>query len=447
MRKVKFVSLLLCFTLLVVAFTGCGNKDQEGGDVTTGDKDVEQGETTDQSEEKETESKEEKEEETTITYWQHSSQARDDMMKALAFEFMEQNEDIKVKMEFIPESDYSTKLISSLATDSAPDIMQVQSGMVKRLVKSDSIQPLDESVLSATDIENEFVPATVDALNVDGKYYGLPTDVQTIVMYWNKKLVAEEGLDAENGPKTWDELLDWAKKLTKHEGDTMIQSGWGTKGYAPEVEAIIAQYGGEMVDDEGNFVFADDPNAVEAIKFMVDAYKEHKVYDLEFMKNWAGFRQEKVAIMLGHPAMFGNLKLTAPNVDLGIGLIPAKDDKHTTIVTSWAYVLSSKANAEAGTKFIEYLGSEDVEKRWTEQTGELPARKALLQDEELTEDPQLEILLSSLDDSYVGHLQLPSTYEIWKNGYERLILTDDPIEDILQDIQQELNSEIAKDLE
>lgn len=427
MRRAKILSLFLCILIFASTFTGC---TQSGTAPASTD----------------TQPAPEENKKVTITYWQHSSQARDNMMKALAYDFMQNNPDIEIKMEFIPQDDYSTKLISSLATDAAPDVMQVESGMIARLVKAEAIQPLDENVLSVDTIKNDFIPASVDALQVDGKYYGLPTDVQTIVMYWNKDLAAAAGLDAEKGPQTWDELLDWAKKLTKFENGKMIQSGWGEKGYHPEVQAFVVQNGGKMVDENGQYCFADDPKSVEAIKFLVDAYREHKVYDLQFMANWAGFRVGKVAIMLGHPAMFGNLKQTAPNINLGVGLIPAKEGKHTTIVTSWAYVASKKANSEAATKWIQYLTSHEVEKRWTQETGELPARKALLTDEDLTKDPQLQILLSSMNDSSVGYLQMGILNNIFKKAIEGFLPTDEPLEDTLKKIQEELNKEIAKDL-
>lgn len=421
MRGRKLTILLLTTVLLGGVVSGCGKKDNSpaaGG----GDKKV------------------------TITYWQHSSPARDKMIQDLAKEFMEKNKNITIKTEFIPEDSYSTKLISSLATDAAPDVMQVESGMIPRLAKSGSIQPLDEKVLSTDKVASEFIPATVDGLKYNGKYYGLPTDTQTIVLYWNKDLAKSAGLDAENGPKTWDELRDWAKKLTKTEGGKMSQSGWGEKGYNPEVQALVNQYGGKMVDENGKYVFADDAKAVEAIQFMVDVYKKDKVYDTQFMKNWAGFRQGKVAIMLGHPAMLGNLKQTAPNVKLGMSLIPAKDGKNTTIVTSWAYVTSKKANSEAATKWIEFLTSKDVQKKWTKQTGELPARKELLTDSELTSDPQTKLLLSSLTDSKVGHLQMGILNKIWSEGFEKMILTEAPVKDTLKAMQDSLNQEVSKDL-
>jgi ABC-type sugar transport system, periplasmic component len=382
----------------------------------------------------------------TLTYWQHSSSARDNMMKTIAYEFMQDNPDINIKMQFIPEDSYQSKLIPALATNAAPNIMQIQSGMVERLVKAKAIQPLDESVMSTATIKSDFIPATVDGLQVGGKYYGMPTDTQTIVAYWNKDLVSAAGLDAEKGPQTWDEMLAWAKKLTKTENGKMTQSGWGEKGYHPDVQAFVFTNGGKMTDSTGKYVFADDPKSIEAIKFLVDAYKVDKVYDTQFIKNWAGFRQGKVAMMLGHPAMLGNLKLTAPTVKLGIGLVPGKNGKHTTVVTSWAYVMSKNANAVAGTKWIKYLSSLEVEKRWTQQTGELPARKALLTDKDLTSDAQLSILLSSLNDSQVGTLQTGALETIWNDGYQKLILTDASFTETLKKIQDQLNVEIAKDL-
>lgn len=420
MKTKRLISALVCVLLITAVFAGCSGSGTKSTDTSSN--------------------------KVTLVYWQHSSAARDDMMKTLAYEFMQANPDINIKMEFIPEADYSTKLTSALATSAAPDVFQVESGMISRLVKAEAIQPLDEKVMPADQIKNDFVPAAVDALQVGGKYYGMPTDMQTIVLYWNKDLLKAAGLDSEKGPQTWDELLDWAKKLTVLKDGKMIQSGWGEKGYHPEVQAFVYENGGKMTDDSGKYVFADDPKSVEAIKFMVDAYKVSKVYDTKFMATWAGFRQGKVAMMLGHPAMYGNLKQTAPNVKLGIGVIPGRNDSHTTAVTSWAYVASKKANSSAATKWIQYLSSKDVEKRWTKSTGELPARKELINDPDLVADPQAKILLSSLNDSKVGTLQTAALNKIWSDAYQKLILTNAPLEDTLKQMQNDLNAEAAKDL-
>ncbi len=384
----------------------------------------------------------------TLTYWQHSSAARDEMMTSLVERFEKENPDIKIKCEFIPEADYSQKLIPSLATDTAPDVFQVQSGMVPKLAGVGAIQPVDESVMPASMIEQDFVAAATDGLKYQGKYYGMPTDVQTIICFWNKTLAAEAGLDAEKGPQTWDECFDWARKMTKTGADgAMSQSGWGTKGYAPEVLSYVEQMGGRFFDEEKNqFVFADDPTSVEAISNWVSLYTKDKVYDTQFSKNWAGFRQGLVGMMLGHPAMLGNLPVTAPDLDFGVSLIPANGDSRASCLTSWGYVMSAKAPSEQATRFIEFLSSEAVEKEWTLKTGELPARKALLNDPEIMADPKTAVAINSLNDSFVGRLQTGALNDAWSEAYDKLMHTEEDIQTILSDCQAKMNEELANGL-
>lgn len=439
----KMVSLLVAAALVAGGISGCAKApEKEAAGETAGQEKTTDGGKTEEAA-AETQKSDGAGEPVTLTYWQHSSAARDEMMTELVKTFEEQNPNIKVKLEFIPESDYSQKLIPALATDTAPDVFQIQSGMVAKLAQSGAIKPLAETVMSADSITADFVPAAVDGLKYDGKYYGMPTDLQTIVMLWNKDLVAEAGLDAENGPQTWDEFFDWARKLTKTEDGKLVQSGWGGKGYAPEVLSIIEQYGGTFYDDAaGQYVFADDPKVLEAIEAYTAPYKIDKVYNTEFVKNWAGFRQGLIGMMLGHPAMIGNLPQTAPDLNFGVGLIPAKDGSHATCVTSWGYVMSAKAPDEAATRFIEFLSSEDVEKQWTKKTGELPARKALLDDADLKSDPKVAVAIESLNDSFVGTLQTSALNTIWTEAMDRILKTDEPLETILKDAQDKMNQEL-----
>ncbi len=425
----KFLATLLSAMMVVSVFAGCAPKEKNPKPST---------ETPNSS------TQEDKPVE--LTYWQHSSQARDEMMQAIADDFTKANPNIKVKMEFIPQADYNNKLIPALATATAPDVFQIQSGMVAQLAKSGSIQPLDESVMSTKDIQNDFIPATVDGLKYDGKYYGMPTDTQTLLMFWNKALVSAAGLDAEKGPQTTDELFEYARKLTKYEKGSMAQSGWGFKGYGPEVTSFVEMYNGKFFDASSNkFVFADDANALKALNDTSALIRGKEIiFTEQFMKNWAGFRESKVAMMLGHPAMIGNLKKTAPDVDYGLALIPTKDGKRASCVTSWGYVMSKKANPVAATKLIEFLSSEEVEKKWTLTTGELPARKALLADAELIADPKLKLALDSLNESFVGPIQTGPLDTILRKMYEEIMLTDKPIEAIAKDYQEKLNAEVSK---
>ncbi len=437
----KIFKTMLVMIMIIGLLSGCSEKSSDGSASPTNEPtNAATGESS---------SDNQASEKVELTYWQHSSEARDAMITSLVEKFEAENQNITVNLQFIPQDDYTSKLIPALATDSAPDVFQIQSGMVNKLASEGSIQPLAEAVISTEEIESDFVPSTVDALNYDGKYYGIPTDTESLLLYWNKDLLSAEGLDAENGPQTWDEMFEYARKLTKTGNGTMTQSGWGHNGYWPEITSIVQQYGGKFYDSgTGTYVFADDPVSVQAITDMSNMIRVDKVYDVNFMANWAGFREGKVAMMLGHPAMVGNLATTAPNLNYGLGLIPAADNgSRSCCVTSWAYVMSSNsAKAEAATKLINYLGSEEVEKQWTQTTGELPARKSLLDDSELKSDAKVAVCLESLNESFVGPLQTSALNGIWSTYYEKITQTDEALDAILKECQVALNEEAAKEL-
>lgn len=431
----RAMGILLSSVMLLGVLSGCGGNSSSAGSAASGSQAANQAES-------------QTGEQVTLTYWQHSSAARDEMMTKLVAEFEAANPDIKVNCEFIPEGDYTQKLIPSLATDTAPDVFQVQSGMVSKLAQAGSIQPLDDTVMSPEMIEEEFVAAATDGLKYEDKYYGMPTDMQTIICFWNKDLAAEAGLDAETGPQTWEEFFEWARTMTKFdENGNLTQSGWGGKGYWPEVVSFVEQKGGTFYDEAANqFVFADDPTSVAAVEEYASLYRVDKVYNTEFSANWAGFRQGLIGMMLGHPAMLGNLPTTAPDLNFGVSLIPANGDSRASCVSSWGYVMSAKAPSEAATRFIEFLSSEEVEKQWTLQTGELPARKALLEDAELKADPKASVALASLNDAFVGHLQTAAMNTIWTESYEKIMYTDQDVQSVLKECQDNLNAELANGL-
>ena len=121
-------------------------------------------------------------------------------------------------------------------------------------------------------------------------------------------------------------------------------------------------------------------------------------------------------------------------------------ENHLSCVSSWAYVMSSKAPSKAATIFIDFLASEEVEKMWTSETGQLPVTKSLLNDDSLKTNPKIAIAISSIENSVVGTLQTGAMNKIWSNGMSRIMNTDEKVEDVLRDIQNQLNEELHSEL-
>jgi len=382
----------------------------------------------------------------TVVHWQHHSDARQKMVQQFAEAFMKEHSNITVQIESIPQADYWNKLVTTVASGQGPDVFQIPAGKAVEFIASGQVQPISQKVLAQDKVQKEFMASTLDPFSSQGKIYGLPTDVQTIILIYNKDLFKAAGLDPNVPPKNWDEVLSFAKKITKIGADgKMTVSGLGLGGYHPVVNTLMYQAGlKDTIDSKGNFAFAADAAALEAFKWYCDLTTVHKVYDPKFGSRWTGFRAGTVGMVFSHPAMMGNFKLTAPTVNWGVSEVPEYKGNRTNVVTSWGYVISKKANADVATMWMDYLTNEAAQKKWTAETGELPARTKLLDDADLTKDPNIKIAFESLKKAKPSRFTDPAYEPLIQKAWNMVLLEGKSPADALKWAEDQMNAEKKK---
>lgn len=127
--------------------------------------------------------------------------------------YNEEHEDVKVQVTFVPDSAWTEKLKAAQGTGTTPDVWCVNLNKVDTEVKLGSIQPLDEYLDASyfEDLEDNFKAIA----EVNGRYYAFPYQVEAgQVLYYRKDMFEAAGLDPNSPPKTWDELYEYAQKLT-----------------------------------------------------------------------------------------------------------------------------------------------------------------------------------------------------------------------------------------
>ena len=85
------------------------------------------------------------------------------------------------------------------------------------LIDEDAIVPIDNFVKTADDKAwiGGFYKAFLQNGQIGGKTWGVPFQRSTVVLYWNKELFKEAGLDPNKAPQTWAKMTSMAQKLTK----------------------------------------------------------------------------------------------------------------------------------------------------------------------------------------------------------------------------------------
>lgn len=122
-----------------------------------------------------------------IEYWQYVFDTRVEAMDQLIAEFEAANPDITVVHQTFPYADYQTRLVAAKAAGQGPDVAQLFYGWVDQFVDGELLQPLDPEVFPPEQIEAEFFPI-VTAMKRNDQYYGLPTAVRSLALFYNKQL-------------------------------------------------------------------------------------------------------------------------------------------------------------------------------------------------------------------------------------------------------------------
>jgi len=125
-----------------------------------------------------------------IEYWQYFFAQRVEAIDALIEQFEAENPDITVKHSNFPYAQYRTKVAAAVPAGEGPDVVQLYYGWLKDYLKADLLVPLPADAFPQSEVEDEFFPI-VSAMEVDGAYWGMPTAVRSLALFYNKTLFEE----------------------------------------------------------------------------------------------------------------------------------------------------------------------------------------------------------------------------------------------------------------
>ncbi|MEV5494651.1 extracellular solute-binding protein [Nonomuraea fuscirosea] len=143
--------------------------------------------------------------------WWHLSTA--EPLKSLwaqrAKEFEAKNPHVTIKATVLENEAYKAKLTTITQSGKAPDVFASWGGgVLKQQIDAGLVKDISADV---ADVLPNFTPAALSAYQLDGKTYGLPTDIGMVGFWYNKKLFEKAGIT--EAPATWSAFLEDVKKL------------------------------------------------------------------------------------------------------------------------------------------------------------------------------------------------------------------------------------------
>ena len=131
------------------------------------------------------------------------------LIDTFANDFQKENPGIKVKPIYSGSYQESiTKALTAVKSNDAPTMSVLLSTDMFTLIDEEAIVPFDPLIKTPEDQAwlKGFYPAFMENSQTGGKTWGIPFQRSTIVLYYNKEMFKEAGLDPNKGPATWKEM-------------------------------------------------------------------------------------------------------------------------------------------------------------------------------------------------------------------------------------------------
>ncbi len=338
------------FLIISIFITGCGSESANGG-----------------SKEKVT---------LNLALW---DEGLSEVLNKSIAEFEAEHKNVEVKVTYTPWSDYWTKTRTSLAGGSGPDVFWINGSNFYKYAASGFIKNLKPIIEKEKFDTSVYTPSLLDLYSFNGELHGMPHFLDSIALFYNKKMFDEAGLSYPDETWTWDTVEEVGAKLTNKDK--------GIYGYVAQVKPqegyynLVPQAGGYILSPDKKKSGINSPEALSAFKWMKHLMDEGISPTMQQQME----TEPKQIFNSGRAAMIPLISVNVPESfeilgdDLGLAPLPA-GKKKASVVHGLSWVINEntekeqlawelvkkltgeKANeyiAESGFSIPAYLGTED----------------------------------------------------------------------------------------
>lgn len=347
---------------------------------------------------------------TNLTYisYELTSAAAGPELKRQVADFEKANPTISVEAIPTPLAQYTAKVATMAKAGEMPDVATADVLWLRGWINEGYLKDLSPYVDKAGGKQylGQFYDTLVNLASDGNKVYAIPAFAGGYLIYYNTEMYKEAGLDPAKPPKNWDEMLAYAKKLTKKDasGNT-VQWGWGIHGQ--NIPADVSRFmqwmysnGAEPLSPDGKTALLDQPKAIETLKFWSELYTKHGVVPPGAVQAGPGevrsmFAQKKIAMLVG--IIWGVDQVFAENPALrpvtAIAPFPKQVPNAPSLFQAVYNVMAaSSKRPEEAWKLLEYFGRPESGLGLYKATRYGPVRPAIFERPEVKSDAYAQVL-------------------------------------------------------
>jgi len=358
---------------------------------------------------------------------------------------------IKTSVEVTPWTEYWTLLEAAATGGSLPDVFWMHSNQSQRYMSNKLLMDLTDRISKSSVAKMSNFPADIVALYaLNGRQYAIPKDIDTIGIWYNKKMFTEAGVPFPTDKWTWNDLKDTARKLTnnaKGQYGIAFSPVENQQGYYN----FIYQNGGNVISADKKKSGWDDPRTIAAMEYVVSFVTEGISAPLAVTENYGpSLLQSEIVAMVP----FGSWMLSAFNAEpyfrqnCDVAVMPSSNSGGRASIYNglgWAAAANTKMPEQAW-KLLEFLSREDTQRKLSETGIAISAYKG-------TADPFIKSLPAFNVKAYTDMISYAvlRPYSKNTNVWEDMSITafndawsgKTPVADVCRSIAQRMNTMLA----
>ncbi|MBM4162282.1 MAG: sugar ABC transporter substrate-binding protein [Ignavibacteria bacterium] len=249
-----------------------------------------------------------------IEFWTlQLSPTFDSYFHSLIKEYEGSHPAIKIKWVDIPYDVASQKLLASVASGSAPDLVNLSGDFLASFAHKNALAEI--STLVQQDTLRMFFPHALEICRQGGKLVALPWYLNTYVLMYNTELLRQAGMGERDVPRTFSELVAFARRYKEKTGRFGLFWNIGKDSYLP---IMLESEGVPMIDAEMTRALFDGSRSVALISQWVDLYRQGFLQRESIVNPGSAiieaYQSGQVAMVLTGPVFLNRVKVNAPAI-------------------------------------------------------------------------------------------------------------------------------------
>lgn len=237
-------------------------------------------------------------------------------------------------------ADYYTQLQTELAGGAGSDLFWLDQDHMSWAYEGALLDISEYLANDDRDVANpdDYYPGVWQTVAVNDGIYGLPWIAQPVVLYYNKAIFDEMGMEYPTADWTWDQFREAAVQLTNEDHYGFTMNSW------PPIQMFIWSFGGEVISEDLTASPLSTPEAIQGAQFYADM-----IYNEECCPSEETIAEQGFAEMFkaGEIAMF--MGGAADDIDrvegLDVGISPVPQGVNGENVT-FAWTAATVINAD-----------------------------------------------------------------------------------------------------